>query len=42
VAARDGGRDTVACGDGRDAADADKGDRLAGCESRRAVKVVVP
>jgi Ca2+-binding RTX toxin-like protein len=42
VAIRDGQVDRARCGDGRDAVDADKRDKLIGCESRRAVKVQVP
>jgi len=42
VAVRDGTTDQVRCGDGGDAADADKSDRLQACESKRAVKVTVP
>ena len=38
VAVRDGRVDQVRCGVGTDAVDADKADKLNGCESRRAVK----
>jgi Ca2+-binding RTX toxin-like protein len=41
VSARDGWVDRVRCGEDRDAVQADRGDRLIGCESRRAVAVGV-
>jgi Ca2+-binding RTX toxin-like protein len=42
LSVRDGAVDQVRCGDGLDAADADKRDRLEACESQRAVAVRVP
>jgi Ca2+-binding RTX toxin-like protein len=42
VAIRDGRVDRARCGDGNDAVDADRSDKLIGCESKRAVAVKVP
>ena len=42
VSMRDATVDQVGCGDGRDAADADRRDKLSACESKRAVAVKVP
>ena len=42
LSVRDGTTDQVRCGDGQDAVDADKRDRLQDCESKRAVAVKLP
>jgi Ca2+-binding RTX toxin-like protein len=42
VAIRDGQVDRARCGDGRDAVDADRSDKLIGCESKRAIAVKIP